>query len=146
VSIAARLTAFVLVTAALMNAGCAKTSSSLVRGMTAPNPTGCYVEVFDHEQLRGSGDFINGPMRYGTLDSLPNGARWNRRIRSIEVGRGAIATLWTNPNRSGKSMDLSGEARYPALPPEFAGRVESIDVRCEQDLPTTGYLVTQGLN
>ena len=85
-------------------------------------------------------------MRYATLDDLANGAHWNRRIRSIEVGRGATVTLWTSPNRGGKSMRLRPEARYQALPAEFSGKIESIDVGCEQELQTPGYLVTQGLN
>ena len=92
--------------------GCATTSSSLVRGMTAPNPTGCYIQVFEGERLRGPADFINGPMRYGTLANLPNGADWAGRIRSIEVGPAATATIWTGPNRSGKSMDLRVDRPY----------------------------------
>ena len=87
--------------------------------------------MFANEHLHGNADFINGPMHYSTLDTLPNGANWNRRIRSIEVGRGATATLWTSQNHSGKSMNLHAEARYAALPAEFAGKVESLDVRCE---------------
>ena len=110
---------------------CATTSSSLVRGMTAPNPTGCYIQVFDGERLRGIADFINGPMRYTTLSNLPNGADWSGRIRSIEVGPLATATIWTGPNRSGKSMDLHLDRLYPVLPAEFTGKVRSIDLRCE---------------
>jgi len=120
------------VLAALALTGCATTSSSLVRGMTAPNPSGCYIQVFDGERLRGVADFINGPMRYGSLSNLPNGADWNRRIRSIEVGPAATATIWTGPDRSGKSMDLLLDRPYPALPDEFSGKVRSMDLRCEE--------------
>jgi hypothetical protein len=117
---------------AIALAGCATTSSSLVRGMTAPNPSGCYIQVFDAERLRGVADFINGPMRYGTLANLPNGADWNGRIRSIEVGPAATATIWTGPNRSGKSMDLHLDLPYPILPTDFSGKVRSMDLRCEE--------------
>ena len=120
----------VLATIALT--GCATTSSSLVRGMTAPNPSGCYIQVFDGQGLRGGADFINGPMRYGTLSNLPNGADWNGRIRSIEVGPAATATIWTGPNRSGKSMDLHLDRPYPILPADFNGKVRSMDLRCEE--------------
>jgi len=112
--------------------GCATTSSSLVRGMTAPNPSGCYVEVFDGERLRGVADFINGPMRYSTLSRLPNGADWNGRIRSVEVGPAATATIWTGPNQSGKSMSLRLDQPYPTLPQEFSGKVRSMDLRCDE--------------
>jgi len=126
------MTRWMAVLAALALTGCATTSSSLVRGMTAPNPSGCYIQVFDGERLRGVADFINGPMRYGSLSNLPNGADWNRRIRSIEVGPAATATIWTGPDRSGKSMDLLLDRPYPALPDEFSGKVRSMDLRCEE--------------
>jgi hypothetical protein len=88
--------------------------------------------VFDGERLRGVADFINGPMRYSTLSKLPNGADWNGRIRSIEVGPAATATIWTGPNRSGKSMDLHLDRPYPTLPEDFRGKVRSMDLRCEE--------------
>jgi hypothetical protein len=128
---ARRFVCFVLLPGCLCVAACASTPPSLALRVTAPNPTGCYVRVFDREQLRGTGDFINGPMRYSTLGELPNRANWSRRIRSLEVGRGAAVTLWTNPNRSGKSMDVRADGRYSALPADFAGKVESMDVRCD---------------
>jgi hypothetical protein len=112
--------------------GCATTSSSLVRGMTAPNPSGCYIQVFDGERLRGVADFINGPMRYSSLSNLPNGADWNGRIRSVDVGPAATATIWTGSNRSGKSMDLHLDRLYPVLPADFSGKVRSMDLRCEE--------------
>ena len=116
---------------ALAASGCATASTSLVRGTTAPNPSGCYVQVFDGERLRGKADFINGPMHYATLSNLPNGADWNGRIRSIEVGPAAMATIWTGPNRSGKSFDLNLDRPYPTLPTDFSGKVHSMDLRCE---------------
>jgi len=126
------MTRSMAVLAALALTGCATASSSLVRGMTAPNPSGCYLQVFAGEGLRGVADFINGPMRYGSLSNLPNGADWNGRIRSIEVGPAATATIWTGPNRSGRSMDLHLDRPYPMLPAEFRGKVRSMDLRCEE--------------
>jgi hypothetical protein len=114
----------------LVLAGCATASSSLVRGMTAPNPSGCYIQVFDKERLQGAADFINGPRRYSTLANLPNGARWNDRIRSLEVGPAATGTIWTGPNRTGKSMDIRLDRPYPVLPADFSGKVQSMDLQC----------------
>jgi len=99
--------------------------------MTAPNPNGCYVQVFDGERLRGTKDFINGPMGYSTLSKMPNGADWTRRIRSVEVGPAATATIWTGPNRSGRSMVLRLDRPYFTLPADFSGKVQSMDLRCE---------------
>jgi hypothetical protein len=126
------MTRLMAVLPAIALAGCATTSSSLVRGMTAPNPSGCYIQVFAGERLRGVADFINGPMRYSTLSRLPNGADWNGRIRSIEVGPAATATIWTGPNHSGKSMNLLLDRPYPALPEGFSGKVRSMELRCEE--------------
>jgi hypothetical protein len=117
--------------------GCAASSSDgggipVVQGTTAPNPNGCYVKVFEQPQLRGRTDFINGPKRYVTLNGLPNGADWNNRIRSVDVGPGATVTVWTDTNFEGASMGLPANTRSAALPPAFAGHIESIDVRCVQ--------------
>jgi hypothetical protein len=71
-------------------------------------------------------------MRYSSLSHLPNGADWNGRIRSIEVGPAATATIWTGTNRGGKSMDLQLDRPYPALPEEFSGKVRSVDLRCQE--------------
>jgi len=98
----------------------------------APNPNGCYVKVFDQPQLRGTADFINGPMRYVTLTNLPNGANWNDRIRSIEVGAGATATAWGDAIFTGASMELRVDTRYPTLPSALVGTIKSLDVRCTQ--------------
>jgi len=111
--------------------GCASASTSLVRGMTAPNPNGCYIQVFAGERLSGTAEFINGPVRYGTLAHLPNGADWSGRIRSVAVGPAANVTIWTSENRNGKSMDLHLDSPYPILPTEFRGKVQSMELRCD---------------
>lgn len=121
----------------LIVCGCASSSSkgggtSLVRGMTAPNPNGCYVKVFEEPQLRGAADFLNGPMRYSTLARLANGANWTNRIRSLEVGPGATATAWAEVNYAGTSMELRVDMRYTTLPSALVGSIESLDVRCVQ--------------
>ena len=115
--------------------GCAKTTpitggASVTPGLTAPNPSGCYVKVFDQPQLRGTSDFINGPNRYPSLARLPNGANWNNRIRSLEVGPGATAVAWSHRNLDGASMEIARDAAYRLLPHGFVGDIESLDVRC----------------
>ena len=58
---------------------------------SGPNPNGCYVQVFDMNRFAGVSDILNGPMRYATLTTLPNGARWSKRIRSVRMGPIATA-------------------------------------------------------
>jgi hypothetical protein len=111
--------------------------TSLVRGMTAPNPNGCYVKVFDQPQFRGAADFLNGPMRYSTLVRLANGANWANRIRSLEVGPGATATAWAEVNYAGTSMELRVDTRYPTLPSALVGTIKALDVRCTQAAGST---------
>ena len=55
-------------------AGCAQQAPQQV-AVTAPNPVGCYVQVFEINRLAGPSDYLNGPMRYATLTTLPNEAR-----------------------------------------------------------------------
>jgi beta/gamma crystallin len=105
--------------------------------MTAPNPNGCYVKVFDQPQFRGAADFLNGPMRYSTLVRLANGANWANRIRSLEVGPGATATAWAEVNYAGTSMELRVDTRYPTLPSALVGTIKALDVRCIQAAGST---------
>jgi hypothetical protein len=119
--------------------GCASTSDSTertsARGVTAPNPNGCYIKVFDQPQMRGQADFINGPRRYVTLSQLPNGANWSKRIRSLQVGPGATATMWSDVNFEGMSWAMRVDTAYPTLPPGLEGSVQSMDVRCMNSAP-----------
>jgi hypothetical protein len=98
--------------------------------MNAPNPNGCYIKVYDAERFGGISDFINGPMRYPMLDALPNGASWRNRIRSVQVGPAATASVWESRNFAGKSMQLRTDLPYPTLPEVFVAQIESMDIRC----------------
>lgn len=99
-------------------------------GMTMPNPTGCYVKVFDREQFQGVAEFINGPHRYATLDTLPNEAKWNNRVRSVQVGPGAAVTVWADEKYEGASIHLIANRKYGALIDSLAGKIKSMDVSC----------------
>lgn len=98
--------------------------------MTAPNPMGCYVKVYDEPQFRGAADFVNGPMRYNELTAMPNAARWSKRIRSAQVGPAATVTVWTDTNFTGTSMQMGTDRAYPALPKALTGEIQSMVVNC----------------
>jgi hypothetical protein len=95
-----------------------------------PHPGGCYVLVFDHPQLTGAREFINGPEKYYTLRNLPFGDNWRKRIRSVAVGPGATATLWTDEGFEGASIRLRADLKYPTLAPAFDKEIESLVVAC----------------
>src|SRR5262245_28241982 len=104
--------------------------STRTTGMNMPNPNGCYIKVFDREQFHGTADFISGPHRYATLTDLPNAAKWANRIRSAEVGPGAIVMAWTEEDFKGRSLTLGTERRYGGLTETFAGHIASMEVSC----------------
>jgi hypothetical protein len=85
---------------------------------------------FEQPQLRGTVDFINGPMRYAKLTGLPNGANWNDRIRSIEVGPARLQPY--GPMVSLARRWSCVKIPYPTLPAALVGAIRSLDVRCTQ--------------
>src|SRR5947207_10557654 len=67
----------------LMTIACGARSSSSYAFRTAPNPNGCYAELFPRDQLKGDGDYVNGPARYSrTSDFRPDG-QWRDGVRSV---------------------------------------------------------------
>ena len=61
---------------------------------TMPDPGGCYMLVYEEPTFMGAWEFINGPVKYTTLEELPFRANWRRRIRSVQVGPAASVTIW----------------------------------------------------
>jgi hypothetical protein len=95
-----------------------------------PDPGGCFVLVYEQPAFTGAREFINGPRTYTALTNLPFGANWRRRIRSVDVGPGASATLWTNEGFQGASLTLRPDTRHPRLSEDLSGRVESLEIGC----------------
>jgi hypothetical protein len=120
-------TAFI--TAALVMSGCAQRLPDRV-DTVMPHPGGCYVLVYAQRHFAGTREFINGPEKYYTLRNLPFGANWRQRIRSIEVGPGATATMWVDEGFEGAAMRLRADMKYPTLSSTFDERVESLAVAC----------------
>jgi hypothetical protein len=95
----------------------------------APDPSGCYVRVFDTPDYRGSYEYINGPVKLERLTSVPGGASWYKRIRSVRLGPMAIVTMWTGERFAGQRLMLS-ETTYPSLPAGFDRAIASMEIRC----------------
>ncbi len=110
-------------------ASCAARQPPLI-GMNAPDPNGCYVQVYEGDRFIGASDFINGPRRYATLGGLPNGANWSNRIRSVKVGPAATITVWTDAEFQGRSLHMAVDRAFSALIEGFVASIESMDVQC----------------
>jgi hypothetical protein len=95
----------------------------------APDPSGCYVRVFDAPDYRGSYEYINGPAKFDRLTSVPGGASWYKRIRSARLGPTANVAMWTGERFAGQRLILS-EAAYPSLPAGFDRSITSMEIRC----------------
>jgi hypothetical protein len=46
---------------------CAERASRVATSISAPNPDGCYVQVWDAPNYRGEMDYFNGPGQYPDL-------------------------------------------------------------------------------
>jgi hypothetical protein len=94
-----------------------------------PSPDGCYLEVWDQPQFRGASDFVNGPRRYGTVRDLGKSHDWSNRIRSLRVGPGARATVWSEEHFKGMAITLA-QGRLPQRAAPVAPRIRSINIEC----------------
>ena len=99
------------------------------RSTRPPDPTGCYVRVFDTPDYRGAEEYINGPIKLEQLTSLPGGKSWTKRIRSVRVGPSADVTVWTAERYSGQQLRMV-ETAYATLPMAFDKMIASMQIQC----------------
>jgi hypothetical protein len=111
---------------------CGAHSSRTYLHSAAPNPNGCYVEVFPREQFAGARDFINGPGRYARISDLPQGTARQGGIRSARTGPGAIATVWSDESYRGSLLRLGPDQQSPRLLDALGGKGLSIQIACNR--------------
>jgi beta/gamma crystallin len=99
---------------------------------TGPDPSGCYVQVYDQAQFMGAREYLNGPAVHRRLTALPFGSNWRNRIRSARVGSRATVTIWANEGLAGTSQRLTSNIEYPNLDGTLTGQVESLEITCER--------------
>jgi Beta/Gamma crystallin len=109
---------------------CAERANRVATSISAPNPDGCYVQVWDAPNYRGEMDYFNGPGQYPDLRKLPDGDDWNERIRSVKVGPRAYANAYTGTNYSGNGFMFRQDTIHPRLPDHISGQIKSLSVRC----------------
>ena len=126
-----RLTIVVLGSLVSLSAlSCRSAAPSVVAtGTRMPNPTGCYLQVWDQAESAGNAEFINGPVKHVHLNDLPGRRTWSNRIRSLRLGPTANATVWADEDFRGKSMRLT-EVDYRQLPEDFSATIESLEITC----------------
>lgn len=121
-----------LVFALVLAAACGGRPAANI-GTLAPNPNECYLMVFDEPAFRGTGDVFNRPGRWANLKELSDTREhnWSNRIRSVRTGSAATATVFTNPDFKGQSLQVSPGRAYSQLEAEFAAEVESLTIACK---------------
>ena len=113
----------------IWSAGCGRPEPAQV-AVTSPNPSGCYMQLFDMGRFAGTSEFLNGPIRAANLNALPSGARWANRIRSVRMGSIATAVAWRDTDFKGRSTQLDADRTYPTLEPGFDGEIRSLAIAC----------------
>ena len=100
--------------------------------MRAPNPSGCYVMLYEGTKFGANSDVLNGPGQWASLDSLTetNHTTWANRIRSVRVGGSARVTAFTGRKFQGQSETYAPESELPALNPALAANIESLSIDC----------------
>jgi hypothetical protein len=103
----------------------------------APNPTGCYVDVYDTEDGRGVRDVFNGPTRWSALDYLPHtrDRDWSGRIRSVRVGPAATLVVYSERNFHGGSLRMQADSTHFRVEQALGGRVQSLEIACVRPPP-----------
>jgi len=97
---------------------------------TAPNPNGCYAEVFSDESFKGDGDYVNGPARYPRVSDLREGHRWPGGIRSVRTGPTTSVVLWSNESYRGASMTIGPDQRHPRISAALPAAAASLQISC----------------
>jgi hypothetical protein len=95
----------------------------------APDPSGCYIRVFDAPDYRGADEYINGPVKLERLTVLPGGKSWHRRIRSARLGPASTVTVWTGEKYAGQRWTMA-ETAYSNLPGQFDKTISSMEIGC----------------
>ena len=94
-----------------------------------PNPSGCFVQVWDLPNRGGAVSFLNGPARFERMTTLPGRESWANRIRSVHVGPLARVTAWTEERYAGRQWRPT-DSNYEAMPAGFDREIESLEILC----------------
>ena len=108
-------------------AACGARSNSAQVFRTAPNPYGCYAQLFSGDQFKGVGDYVNGPWR---IPDLRADNRWKEGVRSLRAGPGTTVTLWSDNNYRGSLLRVLSDQRNSSVTNALGGVAASLQVSC----------------
>jgi len=114
-------------------AACGARSNSTYWFRTAPNPNGCYAQIFAEEQFKGPGDYVNGPGRYPSVSDLKADGRWPGGVRSVRTGPATTVTLWSERSYRGGLVRLGPDQRNARINDALKAAVASLQISCNQD-------------
>jgi len=121
----------IIILAVVLSSACTGRRSAIAHA-SAPDPTGCFIEVYAQEKFEGPRDFINGPVKYWHLKQLPFEVNWHERIKSIRVGPTATVLLWVKEGFEGDPLKFGPDRNHPQLIPEFSGKIASLQIMCSR--------------
>lgn len=125
------LLAIGLITTTLV--ACSARSSGMYSFRTAPNPNGCYAQVFPEEEFRGPGDYVNGPGRYASMSDLKADGRWRSGVRSVRTGPATTITLWSEQSYRGPFVRLGPDQGNARIIHALNTAAASLQISCNQD-------------
>src|SRR5215475_10020760 len=122
-----------LLIAAMLVAGCGARSNSQYAYRTAPNPNGCYAEVFAQDSFKGAHDFINGPNRYARVSEFRRGENWQGDgIRSVRTGPSSTITVWSEERYRGSLLKLGPDQSISRVDEALSGKGISVEISCSR--------------
>lgn len=107
---------------------CGARSNSAQVFRTAPNPNGCYAQLFSGEQFTGTGDYVNGPWR---IPDVRADRRWKDGVRSLRTGAGTTVTLWSDGAYRGSLVRVTASQRDGAVSRALGGVAASLQISCD---------------
>jgi hypothetical protein len=111
----------------LVIGACGARSNSTQVFRTAPNPNGCYAQLFSDERFRGWGDYVNGPRR---IPDVRADRRWRDGVRSLRTGPATTVTFWSEDHYRGSLLRVGSDQHNPQIRDALGEAAASLQISC----------------
>ncbi len=95
---------------------------------TAPNPNGCYAQLFSDKQFSGRSDYVNGPRR---IPDVRADSRWRAGVRSLQTGPATMVTFWSEDNYRGSLLRVGSDQRNSEISDALGVAAASLQISCD---------------
>jgi hypothetical protein len=112
----------------LVIGACGARSNSAQVFRTAPNPNGCYAQLFSDKQFRGRSDYVNGPRR---IPDVRRDRRWRAGVRSLRTGPATTVTFWSEENYRGSLLRVVSDQGNSEISDALGGAAASLQISCD---------------